>query len=103
MSEMECNTKFKMSIQEMLDFNDECDSAARHCPQYQGSHAIADRIICLGEIKPKQLVKHWLGCDILWESGYSEHLSADADFVFSDYTRYKHNRRRQKVSGECHD
>ena len=80
--------KFKMTVDEMLAFNDDCEMAAQVCPQWRG-RGVEDRDICLGKIKPKKLVKYWKDCDTLWKSGYSEALSIDALEVFKDYKRYK--------------
>jgi hypothetical protein len=80
--------KFKMSIDEMLSFNDDCEMAAQQCPQWRGRGA-EDRDICLGKITPKELVKHWRRCDVLWVSGYHEALSIDALEVFKDYKKHK--------------
>lgn len=81
--------KFKMSKEEMLDFNDACFDAAAACPQYRGEWAFDDREILLGLIKPKDLVKSWLNCDTLWHSGYYKELSPDALDVFNAYKQYK--------------
>lgn len=91
---------FKMTIQEMLDFNDECDSAARKCPQYQGTWTIEDRAICRGEITPKALVKHWRRCETLWRSGYSACLSLDAECVFKRFKKYKALLAAYKIMGK---
>jgi len=80
--------KFKMSVEDMLSFNDDCEMAARHCPQWRGQ-AVDDRDICLGKIAPKQLVKYWRQCDTLWQSGYHRVLSVDAVEVFAEYKAYK--------------
>ena len=81
--------KFKMSIEEMLEFNDDCNDAASHCPQYHNDWLIEDRDICLGYIKPKSLVKHWLKCDTLFKSGYDECLSSNSLQMFDRYKEYK--------------
>jgi len=91
-------TKFKMTKREMLDFNDACNDAANHCPQYRNDWNIDDRVILLGEIKPKDLVKHWKRCDTLWEYGYHECLSLDALEVFEEYKRYRIIRKAEKLT-----
>lgn len=91
-------TKFKMTKQEMLDFNDACNDAANQCPQYRNHWLIEDRVILLGEIKPKDLVKHWKSCDTLWKSGYHECLSLDALEVFKEYKRYRIIRKAEKLA-----
>lgn len=90
-------TKFKMTKREMLDFNDDCNNAANRCPQYRNHWNIEDRVILLGEIKPKDLVKHWKQCDALWGSGYHECLSLDSLEVFKEYKRYKIVRKAEKL------
>lgn len=83
------NTKFKMSIEEMLDFNDACDMACGQSPGYRSDLAVPDRDICLKKITAKQLVKHWKRCRILWRNGFYECLSPDAAYVFEEYEEYK--------------
>jgi hypothetical protein len=78
--------KFKLSKREMLQFNDDCNFAANECPQYRNHRCVDDRTILLGEIKPKELVKHWLACETLWDSGYSNYLP---DYALATIKRYK--------------
>ena len=80
--------KFKMTIEEMLSFNDDCEAAASRCPQWRGQ-AVEDRNICLGRIKPKNLVKYWLRSDTLWTMGYHNELSVDAALVLEEYKEHK--------------
>src|ERR1022692_2204263 len=84
--------KFKMKKREMLSFNDDCDEAARHCPQFRGT-PIEDRMILLGEITTKNLVKEWLSCEVLFGKGYCEYLSIDALEVFKRYEDHKAEKR----------
>lgn len=84
--------KFKLSKQEMLAFNDDCDNAARHCPQFRG-WGPEDRTILLGEISAKQLVKVWKNCDTLFKSGYEELLSDETMEIFNQYREYKAEKR----------
>jgi hypothetical protein len=91
--------KFKMSKQEMLDFNDACDNAACQCPQYRSGYwGYSDRDILQGEVKPKTLVKHWLMCDTLWRSSYNECLDSDAIQTIIEYKQYKLLRRQSNNS-----
>ncbi len=80
--------KFDMNKNEMLAFNDDCEEAARCCPQFQ-NWTIEDRVILLGEISAKKLVKHWMDCDVLFKSGYKKELSESAKDVFRRYKEYK--------------
>lgn len=91
-------TKFKMTKREMLAFNDDCNDAANHCPQCRNHWNIEDRVILLGEITPKQLVKHWKQCDVLWNSGYHEYLSLDSLEVFKEYKRCRILRKAEKLT-----
>ena len=97
--------KFKMTKQEMLDFNDACMDAAGHCPQGCLCE-IDDRDILQGKVTPKQLVKHWLQCDTLWEYGYDECLGLDALEVFKEYNIWKALRKAEKITasrGNSHE
>ena len=87
--------KFLMSKQEMLAFNDDCLEAAHHCPQFRG-WGYDDRDILLGNVKPADMVKTWLDCDVLWKYGYDECLSEDAKEVFDRYKDYKAEKRLWK-------
>jgi hypothetical protein len=80
--------KFKMTVDEMLGFNDDCCLAAQQCPQWN-KNWLEDRDICTGKVKPKDLVKHWKAERVLWELGYSEGLSLDALEVFKEYKAFK--------------
>ena len=77
-----------MYVDEMLAFNDDCESAAQQCPQWRGE-SVEDRDICLCKISAKNLVKYWKECDTLWNLGYSDCLSIDAEEVFREYKKYK--------------
>jgi len=46
-------TKFKMTKEEMLNFNDDCNNACGQSPGYRNEWAIEDRDICLGNITAK--------------------------------------------------
>jgi hypothetical protein len=82
-------TKFKMTKEEMLNFNDDCNNACGQSPGYRNEWAIEDRDICLGNITAKALVKHWKKSRILWRNGFSECLSPDAAYVFEEYEDYR--------------
>ena len=88
--------KFVMSKKEMLEFNDACGEAARHCPQFRREH-FEDRAILLGEIPAKTLVKTWRKCDTLFSFGYAELLSEDAVDVFKRYKNYKADKQLWKA------
>ena len=91
--------KFKLPKEELLQFNDDCNEAAYHCPQYRGGYGAEDRDILLGNVSTKQVVKNWLECDVLWNSGYSVELSDFAQDVFKRYgiwKAYKKVRRYEK-------
>lgn len=90
--------KFRMSVDEMLEFNDDCNNAANTCPQYRNNWLIEDRDICLGKIKAKDLLKHWLKCSTLWESGYSECLSLDSLETIKEYKTYKSKLKLYKLN-----
>lgn len=49
--------KFKMSLDEMIDFNDKCESVCSLGPGSLSQYE--DRDILRGEVKPKELVKFW--------------------------------------------
>lgn len=90
--------KFKLSKREMLQFDDDCNEAANECPQYRNYWCIDDRKILLGEITPKELVKHWLQCETLWKSGYSECLSQNARDIFKRYKEWKILKQAEKIA-----
>ena len=75
--------KFKMSKEEMLQFNDDCNDAANACPQYSNDMLLEDRDILQGKISAKQLVKE---------------LSLDASEIFSRYEEYKEAKRLEKLN-----
>lgn len=89
--------KFKMSKQEMLKFNDDCNSAANECPQYLNDYFIEPRSILQGTITAKQLVKHWKKCDTLFEHGYEQVLDIDALEIFDRYKLYKSEKRKYRL------
>lgn len=89
--------KFKLTKKEMLQFDDDCNNAANECPQYRNYWSVDDRKILLGEITPKELVKHWLNCDTLWKSGYSECLSEYALDVIKRYKEWKILHKAEKI------
>ena len=90
--------KFKMSKEEMLQFNDDCNDAANACPQYRNDMLLEDRDILQGKITAKQLVKHWKKCDVLFEYGYEEELSLDASEILSRYEEYREAKRLEKLN-----
>lgn len=87
--------KFTMKNREMLAFNDACDESARQCPQFRG-WGVDDRVILLGEITARDLVKHWSKCATLFKYGYNECLSKEAQEVFERYKDYKAAKRLWK-------
>lgn len=91
--------KFKMSKEEMLDFNDDCERAACLCPQYYGG-SIEDRQILLGGITAKELVKWWSECKTLFDSGYEEELSQESVDTFKRYKLYKIAKKKWKLQNE---
>lgn len=90
-------TKFKMTKEEMLAFNDDCNNAANRCPQHCNRWAIDDRVILLGGIRARDLVKHWRRSEELWGLGYHEHLTLDARDVFHQYDLYRLARKIEKI------
>ena len=88
--------KFRMTVQEMLDFNDDCNNAAGECPQYRGEWAFEDRDIFEKRIRPKQLLKHWKASSVLFDSGYHVHLSEASLDWFQKYALYKAEKRSWK-------
>lgn len=50
--------KFKMTREEMLDFNDKCESVSSLGPKTLSQYE--DRQILLGEVKAKALVRFWI-------------------------------------------
>ena len=77
-----------LTIEELLEFNDDCNDACNRCnPNHP--YEIQDRDICLGEVSPKQLFKHWDKCHILSKLGYSECLTIDTYEYFKQYRKYK--------------
>lgn len=90
--------KFKMTVEEMLDFNDQCEEAASHCPQDRGQWVLDDRDICLGNISAKELVNNWRKCSTLWEFGYDGCLTDDALHVFKAYDLYRAQKKVWKES-----
>lgn len=93
--EKQMKPKFKMTKDEMLDFNDDCINAATQCPGFS-YWKYEDREILKGEVKPKELVKYWLNLTVLFDSGYFECLSLDALEVFKEYKKYKKQKRAWK-------
>lgn len=89
-------TKFKLTLEEMLRFQQDCDEAARQCPQYLGYWGYSEDEIYSGKLPAKELVKSWLGCDTLWEYGYSECLSQETLDIIEKYHAYKAIRKLEK-------
>lgn len=82
--------KFKMKKRELLQFNQDCDEACCRCPQYRsGTYGASDRAIFLGEVSAKDLVRHWLDCEVLWDYGYAAELTEEACDVFAAYKAHK--------------
>ena len=91
--------KFKMSKDEMLEFNDQCESVSSLGPGTLSQYE--DRQILLGGVKPKQLVEFWI--KDLWlkhnidavrkcENAIRLGIDQDADdvkLVFRKYKEYK--------------
>lgn len=94
--------KFKLSKEEMLQFNDDCHAAASSCPQFRG-WGYEDREILLGKVSAKDLVKTWKECDTLFDSGYDEELSSEAVEVFNKYKKYKAEKYLWKKSLDLDD
>lgn len=86
--------KFKMSKQEMLKFNDDCNNA---CPKYVGTPLITNEEILNGTISAKRLVKLWNNCDTLVEYDCYEYLSLDSLEIFDRYKLYKSEKRKYKL------
>jgi hypothetical protein len=84
--------KFKMTLDEMIEFNGDCEQTARRCPQYYGEFCVYDGDIFRKEITPIELVNHWASCDVLFGYGYAEELSVATDLVFERYRQYKHDK-----------
>lgn len=80
----------------MLQFNDDCNEAANECPNYSNYWLVDDRVILLGEITPKKLVKNWLSCNTLWDGGYKRCLSTAAKKVFKKYKIYRLTKKLNK-------
>lgn len=89
-------TKFKLTIEEMLRFQQDCDEAARQCPQYLGYWGYSKEEIYSEKLPAKELVKSWLDCDTLWEYGYSECLSQESLDIIEKYHAYKTIRKLEK-------
>ena len=96
--------KFKMSLSEMVDFDNACDEAANECPQYSGSWSKLDTLInenlkkTAFSISAKKLVEHWWDCNILFGSGYKKYLSDEAKEVFRKYNLYRAQKLVYKAS-----
>ena len=50
--------KFKLTKEEMLEFNDQCESISSLGPRTLSQYE--DRDILQGKVKPTQLVKYWI-------------------------------------------
>lgn len=83
--------KFKMSVDELLQFNDDCIEAALQCPQnrLEDVQVFEDRQILRKEVSAKEVVKWWRSCSTLWEYGYHKCLTEEALDVFKKYEIYK--------------
>ena len=91
--------KFKMTKNEMLEFNDQCESVSSLGPGTLSQYE--DRQILLGEVKPKQLVEYWI--QDLWlkhnlnsvrkcPNAIRLGIAKDADavkLIFKKYKEYK--------------
>lgn len=80
--------KFKMAVEEMISFNDDCEEAIFQCPQRNHGY-FEDRDIFRKEVSPKQLLSTWKADSTLWKSGYHQALSEDALDLFRQYELYK--------------
>lgn len=91
--------KFKMTKEEMLEFNDKCEAVSSLGPGTLSQYE--DRAILLGEVKPTQLVKYWVqdlwlkhNLDAVRKCPHAIHLGVanDADdvkLIFRQYKEYK--------------
>lgn len=61
--------KFKMTRQELLEFNDAATQIYEECPQTRGT-LFEDRDILLGNVTAKEVYKGWKDCKILHDYGY---------------------------------
>lgn len=86
--------KFKLTIEEMLDFNDGCAMAASYHDNYS---EVDDRVICLGEITAKQLVKRWLKSVPLFENGFDAELDGETLDVLDRWYQYKQDKQLWKA------
>lgn len=92
--------KFKMTVEEILQFNDDCIEAALECPQVRldDVEVFEDRDILRKEVSAKEVVKWWKDVPVLWESGYYKCLTDEALDVFAEYKLYKAKKRLWKRS-----
>ena len=95
-SEIMDKPKFKMTIEEMLEFNGACESAV----SYHQRILIDDRDICLGKISAKALLKFWTKSKVLWQNGFCSDLDQDAMSLFEEYWEYKKNKQVWDHLGE---
>lgn len=84
--------KFKMSIDEMIEFNDDCEQATIGLG-HLSNFSIEDRVIFRKEITAKKLVKHWI--KVLGKHGTmkNDNLSLDALTWMKEYKQYKTKKR----------
>lgn len=97
--------KFKMSISDMIDFNNECLQAELQCPQVSviNSTAVLESMIYRKEISAKNLVKRWMKSKVLFQLNYDQYLSDEAFEVFEAYRRYKIQKKYFKLMKEQND
>lgn len=88
--------KFKMTVDEILRFNDDCEEAASRCPQAKIFY-FSDRQILKKEVSAKEVLKVWSKDGTLWDMGYDEGLSADAVYWFEQYKKYKILKKAWKI------
>jgi hypothetical protein len=86
--------KFKMSMDDRIQFNDDCESAVSY---HDANHVIDDRVIFRKEISAAGIVKHWMKSKALWKSGYCEELTPDAEVIFEEYKLYKADKKLYKA------
>lgn len=88
--------KFKLSKEEMLEFNDKCESVSSLGPRTLSQYE--DRDILQGHVKPTQLVKYWIqdlwlkhNLDAVRKCPNAMRLGVDkdADDVKQMFKRYK--------------
>lgn len=72
-----------MDLHELLKFHRDCRQAACKCPQFSGG--IDDVPILEGHKAKAEVVEYWANNRVLWDSGYSRHLSLRSRLVIQEY------------------